>query len=588
MPSQIRRLLYSRLFIAILATSLLTGTGSLIIGGVLFRDYLDRAIQAGRAEAFDRIGIFELLMAKLLREGSATGRTGLRMLEARFPDRESALGAGREGLEQAAREAGVDEVYFIDDDGKVFATSFEPDLGLDLFSIDPSFSAFLKGIFGSGQIVDQGISGSTQTGNRNLYQYYSPPGKPYIIEVSTRMRTMVAASYPRYDYTSLAAQVLGIRLGESPLEKAAPPVQVIDYLNDAGSSIVSDDRQNEAVKRMASGGKLPDLLEWREGHCKMILERLDLSVFAAEYPYYILFRIDESYYSSFMLASALVSFAVICGASLLSFAGASKALGRKIASRLEALAEAMERVGRGEEAGILEDAENDELSSIGRQAASMVTTIRQKESDLARALESNRGLLRELDHRVKNNLQLMLSLARLQSGSGNFEFEALVEKMELRIWSMAQVQDMMNAGGSLDSIDMEPLLLDQVARVRQNFQGRDGNINCKINAGSARLGADDAMAAALISCELTDNALRHAFPPSAGGNFELAIVSSPEGDFLLEARDDGIGPSEGMAERLGLTIVRALAAQRGWAVAIEAAGPECGMSVKVGPAKPGA
>ena len=585
MRSQVRRILYSRLFVAILAASVLTGAGSVLVGVILFRGYMDRAIEGRRVDALDRIGIFELMMKELLGKATASGEKGLLMLAERFPDRGAAVAAGMEGMDKAALDAGVDEVYFIGEDGKVFATSFETDLGLDLFTIDPAFTAFLKGIFGTGRYVSQGISGSSRTGSRNLYQYYNPPGKPYIIEVSTRMRTIVTASYPGQDYTSLAAQVLGAGEDEG---KAGPPVHVVDYLNDIGHSIVSDTRTNATVARLAAAGKLPDFLEWREGSSRMILERLALSVFATEFPYYVLFRIDESYYLRFFVASILVSLAVICLASLVCFAGASRALGRKIILRLEILAEAMDRVKQGEDAAILDDGADDELSSIGRQAAAMVTTIRQngaelqafarrleeeivererKEEDLAEALESNRGLLRELDHRVKNNLQLMLSLARCQGGSGNPELAALVEKMELRIMSMALVEDRITDSGRLDRIEMQPLLAEQVSRIGYGFPGLRDRVACDVAADGVFLDADDAMAVALIACELVDNAFRHAFPSRDAGRFSLCLSRSPEGAVVLEARDDGEGLPEPLIEHLGLTIVRAFAAQRGWTVA---------------------
>jgi len=603
MRSQVRRLLYSRLFIAILAASLFTGAGSVLAGAILFRTYLNRAIQGWRDEALDRIGVFEIMMQELLGKATASGQKGLLSLAQRFPDRAAATAAGMEGMRRAAQDSGVDEVYFIGEDGKVFATSFEPDLGLDLFTIDPAFTAFLKGMFGSVRFEQQGISGSSQTGNRNLYLYYNPPGRPYIIEVSTRMRAIVSASYPQYDYTGLAALVLGA--GEGRAGRVRPPVHVVDYLNDTGHSIVSDTRTNETVARLAAEGRLSDHLEWREGASRMVLERLALSVFASEYPYYVLFRIDESYYSWFFLASILVSFAVICGSSLVAFAGASRVLGSKIALRLETLAEAMERVERGEDAAILDDGADDEVSSIGRRAADMVTTIRRngaelqafarrleeeivererKEADLALALESNRGLLRELDHRVKNNLQLMLSLARFQAGSANPELTALVEKMEIRIMSMALVEDRITDSGRLDRIEMKPLLAEQVTRIRYGFPGLQDRVECGVEAEGVLLGADDAMAVALIACELADNAFRHAFAPGVSGRFTLVLSAPPAGGILLEASDDGRGLPEPLVERLGLAVARALAAQRGWTLELGAAASGCGAKAEVKPA----
>ena len=77
MRSQVRRVLYSRLFAAILVASIVTGAGSVLVGAILFRGYMDRAIEGWRAEALGRIGIFELMMKELLGKATATGEKAL-------------------------------------------------------------------------------------------------------------------------------------------------------------------------------------------------------------------------------------------------------------------------------------------------------------------------------------------------------------------------------------------------------------------------------------------------------------------------------------------------------------------------------
>jgi len=158
--------------------------------------------------------------------------------------------------------------------------------------------------------------------------------------------------------------------------------------------------------------------------------------------------------------------------------------------------------------------------------------------------------------------------------------------MEIRIMSMALVEDRITDSGRLDRIEMKPLLAEQVNRIRYNFPGPQGRVECSVEAEGIFLGADDAMALALVACELADNAFRHAFPPPATGRFSLALSRAGEGGILLEAKDDGRGLPEAPVERLGLAVARALAAQRGWSIELGVADPGRGTKVVLRPVAP--
>lgn len=575
MRSSIRRVLYSRLLAAIFASGLLTGLGCVAAGILLFRGYMDRALAASEAEALTRVEVFSLVIGKIVSDQEAEGVAALAALDARFPDRAAARAAGLEGLRAAAGELGVDEVYFIGDDGVVFATSFEPDQGLDLFSFGGPTEAMLKALYGSGRFESPGITASTQTSNINDYQYLGPAGKDYVIEVSTRLSSMVERAYPGHDYESLAAALFGAAPGSGP-------VRIVDYVDLAGKSWIRErSAYPEAASRLEGASDAPASVEWTEGRYRLFLKRIRLPSYHQDISLYVLLSADESYYYGFIAISLLVAMAVLGGSSFAAFLAARRSLGPKVASRLESLSAAMGRVGRGGDLGLLDDRFDDEISDIGRRAAEMVSTIvadreelrafarrleeeiverERKEEALEGALEANLSLLREVDHRVKNNLQLMASLARLEAGGASAETAALLGKMELRFLGMAQVQDLLGAEPQLGQVAMAGVLEDLVGRIAQQ-SGRP-DVAFRIDAAEARLGADDATAAALAACELADNAYRHAFR-EGGGRFELRLAVPPGGGFALEAEDDGAFGAGPPKEGLGLTIVRAIAAQRG-------------------------
>ncbi|MBL8965516.1 MAG: sensor histidine kinase [Spirochaetaceae bacterium] len=574
MRSPIRRVLYSRLLAAIFASGLLTGLGCVTAGVLLFRGYMDRALAASEAEALKRVEVFNLVIGKVVRDQESRGTSALKALDARFADRASARAAGLEGLRAVAAELGVDEVYFIGDDGRVFATSFEPDQGLDLFSFGGPTELLLKALYGSGRLESPGITGSTQTGNINDYQYFGPAGKDFVIEVSSRLSSMIGRAYPGHDYGSLAAALFGA-------DRASGPVSILDYLDRAGNSWIHERASSpETAERLAASAGTPDSLEWTEGRHRLFLKRINLPSFHQAMTLYVLLRADESYYYGFIVISLVVALVVLGGSSFAAFLAARKSLGPKVTSRLESLSAAMGRVGKGGDLGLLDDRFDDEISDIGRSAAEMVSTIladreelralarrleeeiverERKGAALENALDANRELLREVDHRVKNNLQFMASLARLEAGRAAPETARVLAKMELRFLGMAQVQDLIGAEPQLGRIEMAGILEDLVDRVAQQAGWRGAAV--RISA-EARLRADDATAAALAACELADNAFRHAMPKGRGG-FELRLVVPSEGGFVMEAEDEGSYRGGPVEEGLGLTIVRALAAQRG-------------------------
>ena len=98
-------------------------------------------------------------------------------------------------LKALALKNGVDEIYLIGKDGKVFNSSFPPDIGLNLFALSDDFKEFLKTVFGKGRVFTGRIDVSTKTGALNLYTYYGPSQRDYIVETSIYVKEYVNRNY---------------------------------------------------------------------------------------------------------------------------------------------------------------------------------------------------------------------------------------------------------------------------------------------------------------------------------------------------------------------------------------------------------
>ena len=222
----LRGLMYRRI---VLWTLLCGGIAATCVYGaaeMLFTRVYAFSRESSEREAENRLRLFDTMIARSERDSLENGRralTELAKLHAKTA-RWTSSGAVRASQAELAREAaalGISEIYLVAPDGIVAATSFAPDLGLDLFSLGPDFVSFLRSVYGSGEAVDQTLSGSTMTGTINSYQYYSPKGGDYLIEISTRLDDAIGRSYPGLDYDGLVDLAFGARAdsqaGRSPI-----------------------------------------------------------------------------------------------------------------------------------------------------------------------------------------------------------------------------------------------------------------------------------------------------------------------------------------------------------------------------------
>lgn len=201
------------------------------------------------------------------------------------------------------------------------------------------------------------------------------------------------------------------------------------------------------------------------------------------------------------------------------------------------------------------------------RATSKIGLLRdlQAERDrLAGLLAEKDALLEEVHHRVKNNLQVVASLLRLQAGAfGDERLSAALRETQNRVESMAFIHEQLYQARNLREVDLA-VHTALVANHLMNAYGIDPvRVRCTLNLEELRVGVDRAIPTALIFNELMSNALKHAFPEGRSGKIE--VIGRQRGDISIEVRDDGVGLAEGAgmesSRTLGLHIVRILTRQ---------------------------
>ncbi len=184
-----------------------------------------------------------------------------------------------------------------------------------------------------------------------------------------------------------------------------------------------------------------------------------------------------------------------------------------------------------------------------------VTEARRREQEI----KVKDATIREVHHRVKNNLQTIASLLRLQARRSETDEarRALAEATE-RVSSMAVVHELLS-GSDEERVDFAEAARTVVAMVTEGLGGQDSGIQVKVQGSTGDVDAHAATSLALVVAELVHNAIEHGFAGREKGTLTVSMrrVSS---ELVLTVRDDGNGlPPEfdiDSSANLGLAIVR--------------------------------
>lgn len=196
--------------------------------------------------------------------------------------------------------------------------------------------------------------------------------------------------------------------------------------------------------------------------------------------------------------------------------------------------------------------------------ARLLATSQEALSDQRRAASEREVLLREIYHRVKNNLQIVQSLLRLGSRDLKPDQREPFEDAVRRIGAMSRVHTLLYNSPDLASIDFRDYLEELLKELSDGFSAEQRSIRSELRSDAMRMPLDTAVPLAFIAVEILTNAFKHAFPKGRSGRITVEVRR--KGDrAVLRIEDDGIGVSADPAarRRLGLTIVRKLVQQIG-------------------------
>ena len=184
-------------------------------------------------------------------------------------------------------------------------------------------------------------------------------------------------------------------------------------------------------------------------------------------------------------------------------------------------------------------------------------------------------MLREMEHRVANSLQIIASILLLKAKTVSSEETRLhLQDAHKRVMSVAQIQKHLHPSGEIDQIEVSSYLEKLCAGLAESMIKDDATTSVKVIADRGVVGSSAAVSLGLIVTELVINAIKHAFPDERSDALILITYERADTDWKLVVSDNGVGrsgtPEPGLG--LGTTIIEALAKQLDAVVATTSTG----------------
>jgi PAS domain S-box-containing protein len=206
-----------------------------------------------------------------------------------------------------------------------------------------------------------------------------------------------------------------------------------------------------------------------------------------------------------------------------------------------------------------------ELLSYISDHIAMAINRKRADEKIKSSLREKDVLLKEIHHRVKNNMQIISSLLRLQSKDIQDEdTRKLFDVSQNRIRSIALIHETLYQSEDLSRIDFARYAKKLATHLTSIYSPEGQRIDLKLEVENAFLDINKAIPCGLIINELVSNALKHAFPENRAGEIHL-LLKSTDGTTKLEVKDTGVGFPEGInfkaTDSLGLQIVNDLVRQ---------------------------
>lgn len=175
-------------------------------------------------------------------------------------------------------------------------------------------------------------------------------------------------------------------------------------------------------------------------------------------------------------------------------------------------------------------------------------------------------LLKEIHHRVKNNLQVITSLLSLQSNIiKNVEMKSIFQNSQMRISAMAGIHEMLYQNNDFSKINYKEYIKQLTKGLHMSFNGNKSNVHFKIDIPPLFLNLDTSIPLGLLINEIITNSLKYGIKDGEKVEINISLDKQSNSDYVLRIGDNGVGFSDEITSRssntLGLMLIHELTSQ---------------------------
>ena len=197
-----------------------------------------------------------------------------------------------------------------------------------------------------------------------------------------------------------------------------------------------------------------------------------------------------------------------------------------------------------------------------------ISKHKRSEEQMRSSLVEKEVLIREIHHRVKNNLQIISSLLHIQSSKiANEEMVSMFTNCQNRVKSIALIHEKLYQTNSFTRVDFGSYTKNLIYYLFRMFDVKSDKVSLRLNAENVFLPMDTAIPCGLIINELVTNSLKHAFSDDKRGELSVEAIYHTDNKFTLTIKDNGKGIPEGLdlnnSKTIGFNLVNSLIRQLG-------------------------
>jgi len=190
-----------------------------------------------------------------------------------------------------------------------------------------------------------------------------------------------------------------------------------------------------------------------------------------------------------------------------------------------------------------------------------ISTQKEQEEKIKESLKEKELLLKEIHHRVKNNLAIISSLLELQKDGVNEDVQNILSSSQARIKSIAKVHEKLYESTTLSEIPLDTYIIEITEEIEKAYSSKEKEIEIIIDVHPITININSAIPIGLILNELINNAFKHSYKDYESGILKIKLQKSPEGIELLVESDGNKMDSNfdiAKSDSLGMTLIKVL------------------------------